>query len=332
MEERLFQTTRNIEYLYPHVHVWGFPIATYLFLGGLAAGILLFATLYYLKGKENDMPFTVKIAPIFTFGIIILGLFLLVFDLHHKLYVWNLFLTVRPESPMSWGAWTLVAVSILSLIWPLSYLDDIEAYLHERGWRRLDSITNFIRKIEHNWAPFRWIIWIFRKYRSVFAWILLYLSIILGIYTGILLSAFNAHPLWNNPILGPLFLTSGVSTGSAFVMWLSNNKKERKLMSTIDMALIAIELFFIIHMIMGMQAGPEAFKQAAHLFLGGQFTVVFWVVFVGFGLVLPFILEALELKGMHIPPALPALLVLIGGYIFRLVIVAAGQMSAYPFN
>jgi len=40
----------------------------------------------------------------------------------------------------------------------------------------------------------------------------------------------------------------------------------------------------------------------------------------------------LELKGMHIPPALPALLVLIGGYIFRLVIVAAGQMSAYPFN
>jgi formate-dependent nitrite reductase membrane component NrfD len=171
----------------------------------------------------------------------------------------------------------------------------------------------------------------FRKYRKFIAYILLFLSIILGIYTGILLSAFNAHPLWNNSILGPLFLTSGISTGSAFVMWLSNNKKERALMSTIDMALIGIELFFIIHMIMGMQAGPEAYKQAAHLFLGGEFTVIFWVIFVGFGLVLPFILESLELKGKHIPPALPALLVLIGGFIFRIIMVAAGQISEYPF-
>ncbi len=331
MEERLLQTVREIHGLYPHVHVWGFPIAAYLFLGGLAAGILLFATIYYLKGKEDDMPFTVKIAPIFTFVIIMVGLLLLVYDLHHKLYVWQLFMTFRIESPMSWGAWTLVAVSIFSLLWPLSYIDDIEVYLHERGWKRLDWIVKIVQKLEHNWLIPRYVILTFRKYRKTFAYILLFLSVILGIYTGILLSAFNAHPLWNNPILGPLFLTSGVSTGSAFVMWLSNNKKERKLMSTIDMVLIAIELFFIIHMIMGMQAGPEAFKSAADLFLGGEFTVIFWVIFVGFGLVLPFILEALELKGYHIPPALPAILVLVGGLLFRIIMVQAGQISEYPF-
>ncbi len=330
MEERLLATARDIPGLYPHVHIWGFPIAAYLFLGGLAAGILLFATIYYLKGKEDEMPFTVKIAPIFTFIFIMIGLLLLVYDLHHKLFVWRLFTTFRIESPMSWGAWTLVAVSIFSLLWPLSYIDDIEKYLHERGWKRLDWITKFIRDLEHNWLIPRFVIMSFRKYRTFFAYILLFLSIILGIYTGILLSAFNAHPLWNNPILGPLFLTSGVSTGSAFVLWLSNNKKERRLMSTIDMALIAIELFFIIHMIMGMQAGPEAFKQAAQLLLGGEFTVLFWVVFVGFGLVLPFILEGMELKGFHIPPALPALLVLLGGLLFRVIMVYAGQMSEYP--
>lgn len=331
MEERFIYTFRDIHGLYPHVHIWGWPIATYLFLGGLAAGILLFATLYYLKGKADDMPFTVKIAPIFTFWFVVVGLLLLVYDLHHPKYVLELFTTFRIESPMSWGAWTLAVVSILSLLWPLSYIDDIEAYLHERGWKRLDGITKFVRDLEHKWIIPRFIIMTFRKYRTFFAWILLFLSIILGIYTGILLSAFNAHPLWNNPILGPLFLTSGVSTGSAFVMWLSNNKKERKLMSTIDMALIAIELFLIIHMIMGMQAGPEVFKQAAYLFLGGEFTVIFWVIFVGFGLILPFILEALELKGLHIPPALPAILVLIGGFLFRVIMVTAGQISEYPF-
>ncbi len=330
MEEKLLVTAREIHGLYPHVHIWGFPIATYLFLGGLAAGILLFATIYYIKGKEDEMPFTVKIAPLFTFIFIMIGLLLLVYDLHHKLYVWQLFTTFRIESPMSWGAWTLVGVSIFSLLWPLSYIDDIEEYLHERGWKRLDWITKFIRTLEHKCKIFRFIVLFFRKHRKKFAYILLFLSIILGIYTGILLSAFNAHPLWNNSILGPLFLTSGVSTGSAFVMWLSNNKKERTRMSVIDMALIATELFFIIHMIMGMQAGPEAFQQAAHLFLGGEFTVIFWVFFVGFGLVLPFILEAMELKGFHIPPALPAILVLIGGFLFRMIMVYAGQMSEYP--
>ncbi len=276
------------------------------------------------------MAFTVKIAPIFTFGLVVVGLLLLVYDLHHKLYVWQLFLTFRIESPMSWGAWTLVAVSFFSLLWPLSYIDDIEDYLIERNWNGLVGITKVIRNFEHKFVLPRFIILSFRKYRKLAAYLMLFFSIILGIYTGILLSAFNAHPLWNNSILGPLFLVSGVSTGSAFIMWLSNNKKERKLMSTIDMALIAVEIFFIIHMIMGMQAGPEAYKQAAHLFLGGEFTVIFWVVFVGFGLVLPFILEALELKGFHIHPALPAMLVLVGGLLFRIIMVQAGQMSEYP--
>lgn len=330
MEENILSTARDIYGLYPHVHVWGVPIAIYLFLGGLAAGILLFATIYYLKGKADDMPFTVKIAPIFTFGLVVIGLLLLVYDLHHKLYVWQLFLTFRIESPMSWGAWTLIVISFFSLLWPLSYIDDIEDYLKERNWNGLVGITKVIRDFEHKFVLPRFIILSFRKYRKLAAYLMLFFSIILGIYTGILLSAFNAHPLWNNSILGPLFLVSGVSTGSAFVMWLSNNKKERKLMSTIDMALIAVEIFFIIHMIMGMQAGPEAYKQAAHLFLGGEFTVIFWVVFVGFGLVLPFILEALELKGFHIHPALPAILVLVGGLLFRIIMVQAGQMSEYP--
>ncbi len=327
--EQLLATDRHIHGLYPHVDIWGFPISAYLFLGGLAAGILVFAAIYYLLGREKEMPFTVKIAPIFAFPIIMLGLFLLIFDLHHKLFVWQLFLAARPESPMSWGAWTLVIVSVFSLLWPLSFVDSIDDYLIKRGWSKMTKVTEAIIKFEHKWIIPHFIIMSFRKYRKFFAVVLLIYSIILGIYTGILLSAFNAHPLWNNPILGPLFLTSGVSTGSAFVMWLSDNHKERLLMSAIDMSLIAIELFFIVHMFMGMEAGAEVYKQAAHMFLGGEFTAVFWGVFVGLGLILPFTLEALELRGFHIPTALPALLILAGGLLFRILMVSAGQMSEY---
>lgn len=328
--EKLLATDRNIEHLYPYVDVWGFPISGYLFLGGLAAGILIFATIYYLLGKEEEMPFTVKIAPVFAFPILVLGLILLMFDLHHIMYVWQLFLTVRLESPMSWGAWTLVIVTIFSILWPLSFVDSIDDYLKKRGWNNMLKVTDYIIKLEHKWLIPHFIIMTFRKYRKFLAVVLLIFSIVLGIYTGILLSAFNAHPLWNNPILGPLFLVSGISTGSAFVMWLSENKKEKRLMSAIDMSLIAVELFFIVHMIMGMEAGSEVYNQAAQVFLGGEYTAIFWGVFVGLGLILPFILEALELKGFHIPTAIPALLILAGGLLFRIIMVSAGQMSEYP--
>jgi formate-dependent nitrite reductase membrane component NrfD len=330
MEEQLLVNARDIHGLYPHVHVWGFPIAAYLFLGGLAAGILLFATIYYLRGKADEMPFTVKIAPIFTFIIIMIGLLLLVYDLHHKLYVWQLFMTFRIESPMSWGAWTLSVIMIPAILWPLSYLDDIIEYLQERNPKcKITGIliwaNNLINKLPIVPAVVSW----FADNRKIAAYLTIPIAIILGVYTGILLSAFNARPLWNSAILGPLFLTSGVSTAAAAIMWMSNDPKERKMYSKIDLFLIAIELFFIIHMFMGMLAGGVAQVEAAELFLGGSYTVVFWVGIVAIGLVFPAILEIMELSGFHIPVWIPAFLILMSGMLFRFVMVWGGQASSF---
>jgi len=38
----------------------------------------------------------------------------------------------------------------------------------------------------------------------------------------------------------------------------------------------------------------------------------------------------MELRGFKIHPALPAILVLLGGLLFRVIMVQAGQMSEYP--
>ena len=153
------------------------------------------------------------------------------------------------------------------------------------------------------------------------------LAVILGIYTGILLSAFNARPLWNNSLLGPLFLVSGMSTGAATIMWMSKNRMERKIMSMIDLVLIIVELFFIIHLFMGFLASTAVQIEAAELFLGGQFTVSFWVFVVILGMVFPAILEILELRGYNVPVAIPALLILFGGLVFRFIMVEAGQIN-----
>jgi len=156
-------------------------------------------------------------------------------------------------------------------------------------------------------------------------------AIILGIYTGILLSAFNARPLWNTSILGPLFLVSGMSTAAAVILLLSKDHKERKIMGRIDILLIVIELFFIIHLFMGFRAGSEAQINAANLFLGGSFTAPFFTFVVILGLIFPGVLEVMELRGYKVPILIPAVLILLGGLIFRFLIVEAGQITRYLY-
>lgn len=102
-------------------------------------------------------------------------------------------------------------------------------------------------------------------------------------------------------------------------------------MSKIDLLLITIELFLITHMIMGFLAGPSVQQEAASLFLGGAFTVSFWVFVVILGLIFPAMLEVLELVGYKVPVAIPAALILIGGLLFRFVMVEAGQITRYLY-
>jgi formate-dependent nitrite reductase membrane component NrfD len=122
-----------------------------------------------------------------------------------------------------------------------------------------------------------------------------------------------------------------MSTGVATIMWMSKNHNERKILGKIDLLLIAVELFLITHLIMGFLAGPSVQLEAAALFLGGQFTVSFWVFVIVLGLLFPAALEVLELVGYRIPVAVPAFLILLGGLVFRFIMVEAGQITRYLY-
>lgn len=314
MKEELFVSGRNIPNIDPHLEIWHWQIPLYLFLGGLAAGLLFFASLYTILGREDKAPTAVKWASFIAPVALVVGLLALFLDLRHKLFFWRLYTTIRIESPMSWGAWTLMAITPLSIIWSASYLKELVP-----GWDWKYKILN------------RFEAWVIRNRKSL-AWIMIFLAVILGIYTGILLSAFNARPLWNTSILGLLFLTSGLSTGAATIMWMSKDHEEKKIFSRIDLLLIVIELFLITHMLMGFMASTAVQIEAAKLLLGGPFTVTFWVFVVILGLLFPAFLEALELLwGYKIPAAVPAALVLIGGLVFRFVILEAGQITRYLY-
>lgn len=319
MEEELFTSGRHIPNIDPSLQIWHWPISVYLFLGGLAAGILFFAALFYILGKEKEYPTAVKFATMISPIALSLGLIALLYDLTHKFYAWQLYMTFRIESPMSWGAWVLLIVTPLSFLWVFSYYSEI----FPKWENKLQLLTKF--KFLKTFELF------LIKNRMYMAYALIPLTLVLGVYTGILLSAFNARPLWNNAILGPLFLVSGLSTGAAAIILFSKTTKEKHMFSKIDIALVIVELALIVHMIMGYYAGSQVQLEAMQLLIAGDFTVMFFGFVVILGLIVPLIIELIELIGFKVPVAVPALLILIGGLIFRFVMVEAGQLTRFLY-
>jgi formate-dependent nitrite reductase membrane component NrfD len=89
----------------PTLHVWGWEIAVYLFLGGLAAGVMVIAA----AARKHLF---ILAAP----AALSLGMLALFIDLEQKLHVFRFYTAWRLTSPMSWGAW------ILLLIYPATLL------------------------------------------------------------------------------------------------------------------------------------------------------------------------------------------------------------------
>jgi len=313
MKEEIIVSGRMNQMIDPQLHIWHWQIPLYLFLGGMAAGILFFAALFYLQGKEKEFRTAVRITPFIAPILLVAGLIALFFDLRHRLFFWQLYTNIKFQSPMSWGAWTLMVVTPVAFIWSALHMRDL---FPDWDWK-----YKWLKQLEI----------FFNGYKKVLAWIMLVFGLILGIYTGILLSAFNARPLWNTSILGPLFLASGLSAGAAATLILSKNPSERKTFSKIDLIIIAAEFFLIVHMFMGYLAGTQVQIEAAGLFLGGHYTKSFWIFVVFLGLLFPGILEIMVLRRFHIPHIIPAVLVIFGSLALRFIIVYAGQVSRWLY-
>ncbi len=300
----------------PSLHIWGWEIPVYLFLGGLVAGIVALSALMVLLNKTKDMPLTASRLPILAPVLLSIGMIALLLDLENKIRVYQMYLTFRPAAPMSWGAWILIIFYPFNLLFILTQLKNGFPEFYQ------NHILSRIPKIEGvlNWLA---------KFTRPIAWINLFVGLFVGVYTGILLGAFAARPFWNSAIMGPLFLVSGLSTAAALIILLSRQKNEIRLFQKIDLGLIITELVFLLLLIIELTTGPEITRQAVSLILGGELTAFFWIFVVFIGLLLPAFLEINEMKGRHIPAFLSPVFVLMGGILLRFLMVSAGQISTW---
>jgi formate-dependent nitrite reductase membrane component NrfD len=176
----------------------------------------------------------------------------------------------------------------------------------------------------------RWVLDWCERYRRQIAAVVIPFAVGLGIYTGILLSAFGARPFWNSGVLGPLFLVSGLSTAAALVAMLAREHAEKALFTRIDLVLILVELAMVALFLINLATGSAQQIEALRSITGGAYTAVFWVLFVGIGLLFPLLLELLEISGVNKAlAALAPVLVLLGGYALRQIVLDAGQESSW---
>ena len=315
MSEELFVTARDNTLIDPSLHIWTWEVAMYLFLGGLTAGVMFFAAVMTVRNKDQVAPFAATRLALLAPIVLSLGMTSLFLDLEHKLYVYRFYTSFQITSPMSWGAWILVVVYPISVLQILSTI--------RSGYSFLGSLIDrlAIGKLVVDWCE---------RYRTEIAFAVIPFAVALGIYTGILLSAFGARPFWNNGVLGLLFLVSGLSTAAALVVLIARQKSEKELFTRLDLVLIFAEIALVTLVLISLASGSGQHIEALQSIMGGSYTFSFWVLFVTMGLLIPLLLEVLEISGISKSLAMLApVLVLFGGYALRQVVLDAGQESTW---
>ncbi|MFO1414226.1 MAG: NrfD/PsrC family molybdoenzyme membrane anchor subunit [Burkholderiales bacterium] len=334
--------TRDNPLIDPSLHVWSWEIPVYLFAGGIVAGMMILGGLAMLRVARGDDPktFFSLHTPLLAFMLINLGMGALFLDLAHKLYVWRVYLTFQPGSPMSWGSWVLIVVYGALLLSALVRLPQAWPWLG----RTVPVLQRWSDAIVANPSRMR-----------ALGWANVGLGTALGIYTGILLNTMVARPLWNTGLLGPLFLMSGLSAGaaamhvastflprrpapdgmiggflSALVQELGPEPPEKRTVDALiraDLVFLVVELVLLGLVVVNLQTSSASHAAAAALIVSGPYALPFWGIVVALGIVVPLALQGLELNHRIPHTVLPALCVLAGGFALRWVMVNAGQAS-----
>ena len=285
----------------PH---WGWLIALYFFVGGLAGGSYFIASLIDLFGRREDRPLA-HLGYFIAFPCIALGGLLLMIDLGRPLRFWHMLIesnTYRPMlkywSPMSIGSW---AVMIFGLFAFLSFL----AALAEDGripWPEL-------RRLRAPAGP------------GIVATVIGGLAgFYVAGYTGVLLAVTN-RPIWSDtPLLGMLFVVSAASTSAALIILLAYRFGRAtpavEDLHRMDDWVLVMEVLVLIAVLVSL--GPVL---TAWLNLWG----VLLLITIALGMIAPLLLSWRGRGPRDATMRTAAALVLAGGFLLRIVIVFSAQ-------
>ncbi|ELY0965768.1 cytochrome c nitrite reductase subunit NrfD [Salmonella enterica] len=286
--------------------VWDWPIAIYLFLIGISAGLVTLAILlrrFHPEAGGSDSTLlrtTLVLGP----GAIILGLLILVFHLTRPWTFWKLMFHYSFTSVMSMGVMLFQLYMVVLVLWLAKIFEKEVIALQQRWLPRLELVQKVLALI----TPFH----------RVLETLMLVLAVLLGAYTGFLLSALKSYPFLNNPILPALFLFSGISSGAAVALivmalrYRSNpHSTEARFVHRMETPVVWLEIFLL-----------------AAALGGGFWSWWFWLGVVGLGLIIPLLLKPWANRSVTFHGVLAVCgASLTGVLLLRFFILYAGQLT-----
>ncbi len=307
VEQLIQRTNPGVD---PHLDVWEWQIPIYLFLGGLVAGLMVIGAWQELRARQDWQPRLSRIGAVAALVLLSMGLLALFLDLANPQYVYRFYLAFRPTSPMSWGAWWLLFTFPVVGLWGLTTID-LSTF---KQWQEKFPLVRLVKPF-HLLAQSH----LLAIRRSV-----LVMGLGLGVYTGILLQTLVARPLWNSGLLGPLFLASGLSAGAAFYMLARADQKPLVALLRWDIAALSLEATLLGLLLLEKSGGGPADRAAVATLLGGPYTGVFFGLVVMAGILVPLIMETIELRHPRRHAIFGPVLILTGSFAMRAVLVMAG--------
>ena len=282
----------------PH---WPFLIDVYFFLGGLAGGAFVIATVAALLDAERFRDVT-RVGYYLALVALIPCPIILIVDLGVPTRFMNMMFRFNPTSPMSMGAWALLGFSACAFLAALMTL------LEDAG------------KVGRLGRP-----------KLLVGLVGAFFGFFLAAYPGVLLGA-TARPLWiEGHALGALFLAVGASTGAAAIALLLMLVGRRSAtgmgaVRTVLVLALIVQLLSVVAFVVSVQmSGSVAAARALATLTSGQFKLTFWLGAILVGCVLPLLIGVVAWRSVGLT-ALASLLVLVGGFLVKFVIMAAGQV------
>lgn len=305
--------------------VWDSTIAIYLFLLGVASGTTLLAVLYKRR-HPSISPYdsriimgTAFIAPLS----VIVGLLLLIFHLTKPWTFWYLMFNYQFNSVMSMGVLMFQVYMAVIFLWIAVVFRDWIAKIITQRIPRAYFVITFI-----DFA---------KKFTNGIELFLLFLALVLGAYTGFLLSALISYPMLNNPLLPILFVVSGLSSGIAtLVIAVLLSKKnatstgELHFLHQFELPTVSAEIVLIFSFFVGLYFGGGQKSLSAAQALSGFWGNVFWIGVVVIGILFPLCANQLAGQKLRHQKAFMLLIscaTLVGVLCLRYFILYAGQLT-----
>jgi formate-dependent nitrite reductase membrane component NrfD len=281
---------------------WPLLVDVYFFLGGLAGGAFVIATVANLIDSRRYRDVS-RIGYYLALAALLPCPILLIIDLGVPIRFFNMLRNFNPTSPMSMGSWALGAFGVCTFLAALfTYLEDLR---RGRDFSTLKLIVGVIGG---------------------------FFGFFVAAYPGVLLGA-TAQPLWRSGhALGALFLAVGASTAAAamgLLLSLTGRGSGAGAIAVRRMTVFAllIQILAVVVFLASVQgSGSLASGRALALLVSGPFSLTFWAGAIVVGTIVPLLLGIADLRRPSFAlSTVGALLVLVGGFIVKSVIMAAGQ-------